>query len=182
MSFSRDPQVTSALRRHLNWPEGPLEPSLLDLHPSLGNLDHLDYLINLVKQQDYPHGVGFNGTSVGSLIRFYYILMYFYGLVELGAKALLEYSNGLPTKDRYIRFAEEVELPSGMKTPMVICMSPKQSTLFHSAKRLGIDASFGGVVSWKEFEIETWHAGSSRCKHGLLFSPTLPNFLIRSIY
>lgn len=69
LGVSRDPQVIALLRGYLNWPsESLLDPTLIDLHPSLANLDHLEYLIKIIKSRDFPDGMGWKGSSFSSPI------------------------------------------------------------------------------------------------------------------
>lgn len=49
------------LRHALAWPHHERDPSPHDLHPSLGNLDHLRRLINVSRLSKFPHGTGFYG-------------------------------------------------------------------------------------------------------------------------
>jgi len=48
------------LHLELNWNEKH-DPSLSDLHPSLGNLDHMARLINELREQYFPNGTGLDG-------------------------------------------------------------------------------------------------------------------------
>ncbi|KIJ27110.1 hypothetical protein M422DRAFT_271724 [Sphaerobolus stellatus SS14] len=48
------------LRKALNW-NGLQDPSLSDLHPSLGNVDHVACLINKLRLDRFPNGTGFEG-------------------------------------------------------------------------------------------------------------------------
>ncbi|KIJ37765.1 hypothetical protein M422DRAFT_177506 [Sphaerobolus stellatus SS14] len=52
----------SSLHKLLGWSDIQ-EPTLLDLHPSLGNADHTGRIINEVQNQVYPYGTGFEGMS-----------------------------------------------------------------------------------------------------------------------
>jgi hypothetical protein len=51
------------LRRVLNCSEFR-EPTLSDLHPSLGNWDHIGRLINNLRHVLYPAGTGFEGKII----------------------------------------------------------------------------------------------------------------------
>lgn len=55
------------LRKHLGW-SGLRDPVLSDLHPSLGNLDHVRRCINALRAEYFPEGTGLNGqfSSLGS--------------------------------------------------------------------------------------------------------------------
>jgi len=52
---------TNGLRQILEWSH-QREPTLLDLHPSLGNFDHTGRIINDLRKAVFPHGTGFNGN------------------------------------------------------------------------------------------------------------------------
>ncbi len=56
---------TDALRRHLGWKHS-FGPALSDLHPSLGNLDHVRRLIDDLRLKIFPSGTGFEGLSTNS--------------------------------------------------------------------------------------------------------------------
>ncbi|KIJ42824.1 hypothetical protein M422DRAFT_253914 [Sphaerobolus stellatus SS14] len=53
-----DAAFMTGLRNILGW-QGVLDPSLSDLHPSLGNFDHTARLINKLRSEHFPHGTGF---------------------------------------------------------------------------------------------------------------------------
>jgi len=57
-----DAAFISGLRSVLGWEE-VIDPTLSDLHPSLGNFDHTKRLINVLRSEKYPHGTGFEGMS-----------------------------------------------------------------------------------------------------------------------
>ena len=48
------------LRNHLGWDHN-FDPSLSDLHPSLGNMDHARRIINDIRKKIFPKGTGFEG-------------------------------------------------------------------------------------------------------------------------
>lgn len=50
------------LKAELRWDDKRL-PTLAHLHPSLGNHDHVAYLINCLRKAEYPDGTGFEGQS-----------------------------------------------------------------------------------------------------------------------
>lgn len=58
-----DSGFMDGLRRHLGW-NHILDPSLSDLHPSLGNLDHVRRLIDDIKRTEFPKGTGFEGLNI----------------------------------------------------------------------------------------------------------------------
>ena len=58
----------NGLRDVLSWPKDSIrDPTLVDLHPSFGNLDLTERLINTLRDEYYPNGTGFNGKCT-----FYY--------------------------------------------------------------------------------------------------------------
>jgi hypothetical protein len=61
-----DSAFIHALRSHLNWKENR-NPTLSDLHPSLGNFDHARRLINTLRFDQFPSGTGFEGTLYSSV-------------------------------------------------------------------------------------------------------------------
>lgn len=51
------------LRHVLGWSlSWDHDPTLQDLHPSFGNLDHVRQLINLLRNTRFPDGTGFDGA------------------------------------------------------------------------------------------------------------------------
>jgi len=52
----------TSLRKQLTW-TAERDPTLSDLHPSLGNLDHVARLIDIQRNIHFPNGTGFEGTS-----------------------------------------------------------------------------------------------------------------------
>lgn len=57
-----DSAFIKGLRRVLAW-NGVQDPTLADLHPSLGNSDHTARLINNLRDKRFPHGTGLRGPS-----------------------------------------------------------------------------------------------------------------------
>ena len=55
-----DSGFIQGLRRHLDW-KSERDPCLSDLHPSLGNLDHVYRQINKLRSERFPAGTGFEG-------------------------------------------------------------------------------------------------------------------------
>jgi len=56
-----DSAFMSGLRRTLGWVD-PIDPSLFNLHPSLANLDNAQRLINILRDNHYTEGTGFEGN------------------------------------------------------------------------------------------------------------------------
>ncbi|KAG1799560.1 hypothetical protein EV424DRAFT_1545973 [Suillus variegatus] len=141
-----DSAFIQALQAHLSWKE-TRNPTLSDLHPSLGNSDHARRLINTLRFNEFPSGTGFAGA------------------IHLATKHDL-----LPIDERYIRCAESHQLstksasnPPAATTStsisslrLVICMTKRMSWRLMQAKRLSIDTSFKRVHGWQEFEFESW--------------------------
>lgn len=59
------------LRHALAWTHPERDPSPHDLHPSLGNLDHLRRLISELRKSHFPHGTGFHGKIYCLYINFH---------------------------------------------------------------------------------------------------------------
>ncbi|EJD33362.1 hypothetical protein AURDEDRAFT_177559 [Auricularia subglabra TFB-10046 SS5] len=135
-----DSGFMATFRQILNWGDTPDDPTLSDLHPSLGNLDHTAILIDAVRKPVFPHGVDFEG-----------------------AKDLLQKQRLLAPEQQYVRFADEVLLPDKpVPEKMVICMFPSQSERLLDAKRIEVDISFKRVSNWYEFQMVTWDAATSQ--------------------
>lgn len=47
------------------------EPSFQDIHPSLGNLDHLQVYIDRACDSVYPHGTGWSGSYISTVLLLY---------------------------------------------------------------------------------------------------------------
>lgn len=149
-----DSAFIQALQAHLSWKE-TRNPTLSDLHPSLGNSDHARRLINTLRFNEFPSGTGFAGA------------------IHLATKHDL-----LPIDERYIRCAESHQLstksasnPPAATTStsisslqLVICMTKRMSWRLMQAKRLSIDTSFKRVHGWQEFEFESWDVAHMKCK------------------
>lgn len=132
-----DSAFIQALRAQLDWKESR-NPTLSDLHPSLGNSDHAWCLINSLRFDEFPSGTGFEGA------------------IHLATKHDL-----LPVNERYVRCVETHQLPTQSVTStsslrLVICMTQRMSWHLMQAKRLSIDTSFKRVHGWQEFEFESW--------------------------
>ena len=56
-----DSGFIQSLCHALAWTHCERDPSPHDLHPSLGNLDHLRRLINILRTSNFPDGTGFHG-------------------------------------------------------------------------------------------------------------------------
>ncbi|KAF8308848.1 uncharacterized protein EI90DRAFT_2959955 [Cantharellus anzutake] len=56
--FSRYPSVQYALKSF--FPDLP-HPTLMDLHPSLGNYEHLRIFIKVQKRKEFPFGTDWEG-------------------------------------------------------------------------------------------------------------------------
>ena len=53
----------SDLRRLLSWSKAR-DPTLSDLHPSLGNMHHAGRIFQEVRSRVYPYGTGFEGKKI----------------------------------------------------------------------------------------------------------------------
>ncbi|KIJ29832.1 hypothetical protein M422DRAFT_268703 [Sphaerobolus stellatus SS14] len=133
-----DSAFMTALRKVLNW-DRLLDPSLGDLHPSLGNFDHTACLINKLHLERFPNGTGFEGIL-----------------------AMVEESSILPPEQAYVRSAEKIDIPGEGSFSLIICMFKAMSELLLRTKRPSIDASFKRIHHWQEFEIEAWFPEYSR--------------------
>ncbi|KAF8974325.1 hypothetical protein BDZ97DRAFT_11979 [Flammula alnicola] len=134
-----DSGFVQGLRQHLGWVK-PFDPSLADLHPSLGNMDHARRYINELRLDVFPKGTGFEG-----------------------AQLLVEQHRLLADDEQYIRCAETHALYDGKTFYLVICMSRAMSTYLMQSEFISIDTSFKRLHhKWQEFEIETWDVNHMR--------------------
>ncbi|KAF8572617.1 hypothetical protein K439DRAFT_1665995 [Ramaria rubella] len=83
-----DSAFMSGLQKAVGW-KGQRDPTLSDLHPSLGNADHAAWLINNLQETYYPYGTGLKG-----------------------AYHLLEEHKELSCEDAYVRCVEEHDIPA----------------------------------------------------------------------
>ncbi|KAF8184741.1 hypothetical protein BJ912DRAFT_852992, partial [Pholiota molesta] len=135
-----DSGFMNGLKQHLAWRNDCVEPVLSDLHPSLGNSDHVRRYINDLRAKQFPRGTGFEG-----------------------AQLLVEQQLSGPEELQYVRCAEMSSLPDGKEFFLVICMSRAMSAYLMSAKFLSIDTAFKRLQhKWQEFEIETWDVDRMR--------------------
>ncbi|KIJ37989.1 hypothetical protein M422DRAFT_259375 [Sphaerobolus stellatus SS14] len=128
----------TGLRKLLGWSE-LREPTLSDLHPSLGNTDHAGRIISEVRNQVYPFGTGFEGAK------------------KIGNEQAL-----LPKELIYVRTVETHDIKGQAAFHLIICMFPGMSALLLETKRISIDTSFKRVHKWQEFEIEAWFSQYNR--------------------
>ncbi|KAF7969562.1 hypothetical protein HWV62_26919 [Athelia sp. TMB] len=138
-----DSAFMAGLRRKMEW-TGRRDPVLSDLHPSLGNLDHVRRYINALRAEHFPAGTGFEG-----------------------ARLLVHEHENLPPDEQYVRCAEKQVDSGGKEFSFVICMLRAMSLQLMTARRLSIDTSFKRLHGWEEFEIETWDSNSKRSVIGV---------------
>ncbi|KIJ38133.1 hypothetical protein M422DRAFT_259286 [Sphaerobolus stellatus SS14] len=100
-----DAAFMTRLRNILGW-AGLRDPSLSDLHPSLGNFDHTARLINKLRLEQFPHGTGFQGIL-----------------------AMIEANASLPSDEVYVRCAEKHDIPGEKSFSLIICMFKRMSEL-----------------------------------------------------
>ncbi|KAF8811810.1 hypothetical protein BYT27DRAFT_7240198 [Phlegmacium glaucopus] len=107
-----------SLRKHLGWNKVS-NATLSDLHPSLENLDHVRRHINILRNEFFPCGTGWNG-----------------------AVQLCNEHKKLPLQDRYVRCAETHTIEKGREFSLVICMSPAMSQQLMNTTCPSINTSF----------------------------------------
>ncbi|KIJ53274.1 hypothetical protein M422DRAFT_242411 [Sphaerobolus stellatus SS14] len=133
-----DSAFMSGLKLLLRWQESQ-PPTLLDLHPLLANFDHTERLINKLRDENFPYGTGFEA-----------------------AVQLVKEEAALEPEERYVRCAEEYDIPGEGKFRLVVCMFKAMSELLLDTKRPSIDTAFKRLHKWQEFEIEAWFPKYSR--------------------
>jgi len=155
-----DSGFVRGLRHALGW-DKPYDPSLFDLHPSLGNMDHACRYINDLQAQSFSAGTGFEGCN--------FDLSLFIQVAEVpfsGAKLLVQKDLEVSDDNHYVCCAETHRLDDGTLFFLIICMYPVMSGYLMQSKFLSIDTSFKWVHDkWQEFEIETWDDIHMRCKN-----------------
>ncbi|KAJ3904829.1 hypothetical protein F5879DRAFT_900538 [Lentinula edodes] len=124
------------------------KPTFSDLHPSLGNLDHMQVYINRAIISVHPHGTGWEGL--------------------LHLKMAQDASRAVA--DRYIRYAQEIRLqcnPGDVEDTqllgqvadpnvlrLIICIKSENSLrLIRDARHIQSDISFKRIAGWLEFEL-----------------------------
>ncbi|KAF9472113.1 hypothetical protein BDN70DRAFT_909218 [Pholiota conissans] len=134
-----DSGFIAALRHHLQWSH-LFDPVLADLHPSLGNLDHVRRIINELREKIFPQGTGFKGAQL----------------------LVCEQKLGSPD-EQYVRYAESHCLGDGQNFECIICMSRSMSAYLMQAEYVSIDTAFKRLHhKWQEFEIESWDVQTMR--------------------
>ncbi|KIM36354.1 hypothetical protein M413DRAFT_449233 [Hebeloma cylindrosporum] len=141
--FLRHPSVKIFLKKRL---PRLLNPMLLDLHPSLGNRDHLRGYIKLVQDKKFPAGTGWEG------------------IINLKKQQ----DETIPQDERYIRYIAEIpalgQLAStddptddveDSPTPfrIIICMSKNNSIRLSKAHYVQSDIGFKRIAGYQEFEL-----------------------------
>lgn len=157
-----DSAFISGLRKHLGW-TGVRDPVLSDLHPSLGNIDHVRRYINGLRAEHFPDGTGLPGELLLAINTTESL-----SSTLIGAVRLMIEQKMLPHEEQYVRHVETHQGKDGEdKFSLVICMLPSMSRQLMHAIRLSIDTSFKRLHGWEEFEIETWDADTKRCKFNI---------------
>ncbi|KAF8526669.1 hypothetical protein BU17DRAFT_40561 [Hysterangium stoloniferum] len=158
-----DSAFMTGLQKILGW-VGICDPTLGDLHPSLGNADHAAWLINILRDKHYPYGTGFEG-----------------------AHSLLSKHPTLPHGEAYVRCVKKHVIPKEKTFFLVICMFATMSNLLLVTKCPSIDTSFKRLHNWQELEIEAWFPEYSRsivvaCAFITSQSPAAHHILFRHIF
>ncbi|KAG6818895.1 hypothetical protein H0H93_000513 [Arthromyces matolae] len=135
--FLRHPVTTAYLRSR--FPQQEM-PTLVDLHPSLANRDHLRSYISKAQTACFPHGTGWEG------------ILYMKSLQDADT-----------AKVPYIRIVEELKLDSDDEDDaeddvsdlfrVIICMTPEGSRLLSQAHFIQSDIGFKRIIGFQEFEL-----------------------------
>ncbi|KAK6969673.1 hypothetical protein R3P38DRAFT_3413297 [Favolaschia claudopus] len=132
-------------------------PTLLDLHPSLGNRDHIRAYILQAQENIFPEGTGWEG------------------LVRMKQ----EQDENLPEQEAYIRYMEEfsatdlthdpddedediesISPDSDLPFRIAVCMTKEGSLRLLKAQYIQSDIAFRRIVGFKEFELGALERGS----------------------
>ncbi|KAK6969659.1 hypothetical protein R3P38DRAFT_3497841 [Favolaschia claudopus] len=142
-------------------------PTLLDLHPSLGNRDHIRAYILQAQENIFPEGTGWEG------------------LVRMKQ----EQDENLPEQEAYIRYMEEfsatdlthdpddedediesISPDSDLPFRIAVCMTKEGSLRLLKAQYIQSDIAFRRIVGFKEFELGALERGSrTTTAHELIF-------------
>ncbi|KAJ3900644.1 hypothetical protein F5879DRAFT_992705 [Lentinula edodes] len=124
------------------------EPSFQDIHPSLGNLDHLQVYIDRACDSVYPHGTGWSGVLHMKQRQ---------DSVRPSSQHYIRYAQELKL-ERIPGNAEDVQLLGEVTDPhvfrLIICIKSENSfRLVNEARHVQSDISFKRVAGWLEFEL-----------------------------
>ncbi|KIJ33839.1 hypothetical protein M422DRAFT_182788 [Sphaerobolus stellatus SS14] len=118
-------------------------PTLIDIHPSLANKDHLRVYVNQIKSDIYPEGTDWNG------VRHY--------------KELQDKKKSF--EDHYVRFIGTFSKVDGSYLGedtveecirLIICMFPESSHRLLRNNYLQSDIAFSRLTNYMEFELGGW--------------------------
>ncbi|KAF7372822.1 hypothetical protein MSAN_00488200 [Mycena sanguinolenta] len=142
--FLRHPTTNVFLQKRL---PGVINPTLLDLHSSLGNCDHIRTYILQAQENIFPDGTGWEG------------LLYL----------KKQQDEQLPPEEAYIRYLAEIpavgitsdpsedddseEFDPDVPFRIAVCMTKEGSIRLLQAKFLQSDIAFRRIVGFKEFEL-----------------------------
>ncbi|KAF8315972.1 uncharacterized protein EI90DRAFT_3021720 [Cantharellus anzutake] len=133
--FSRYPSVQYALKSF--FPDLP-HPTLMDLHPSLGNYEHLRIFTKVQKRKEFPFGTDWEG-----------------------AVHFQRQEANFPPENRYVRRIKEAMADPTDKDQqhyrIIVCMTHYMSDLLANCMYIQSDIAFKWVKDWYEFEIAAWH-------------------------
>ncbi|KAF6753487.1 hypothetical protein DFP72DRAFT_814134 [Ephemerocybe angulata] len=126
--FNRHPVVLAFLRER--FPSNPTA-SLLDLHPSLANQDHIRNWIDQVVKESFPNGTDWDGLL------------------------WIKYQQDTDSEATpYIRYMAEVSIKSSPQR-ICVCMTPESSRALLHATYIQTDIAFKRITGYLEFELTT---------------------------
>ncbi|KAF8200102.1 hypothetical protein BJ912DRAFT_898089 [Pholiota molesta] len=133
-------------------------PTLIDLHPSLANKDHLRVYILKAQATHFPEGTGWEGLLFMKNIQESSLPpdeIYIRRAIEVPNFDNTHYSASGATWALDDDEAEDLDPESDIGTPfrMVVCMLKESSFRIHSAQYLQSDIGFKRVIGFKEFEL-----------------------------
>ncbi|KIJ44845.1 hypothetical protein M422DRAFT_251830 [Sphaerobolus stellatus SS14] len=123
-------------------------PTLIDLHASLANKDHLHVYINTVKFEMFLFGIDWAGIQ-------------HYKKIQDATK---------PTEDHYLRFigtfskTDDSPMPLDTKDEcicLIVSMFPGSSFRLVHNHYLQSDIAFQSITGYEEFELEGWDEETS---------------------
>ncbi|KAF8887650.1 hypothetical protein CPB84DRAFT_1849819 [Gymnopilus junonius] len=131
-------------------------PTLIDLHPSLGNKDHLRSMILKVQETHFPFGTGWEGLIHLKSTQDKNALesnAYIHVVLEIPYSQMLK----LSTDSDDLEDEADIFVEDDTPFHIVVCMTAEASFCLLKAQYLQCDIGFKRVIGFKEFELGGLH-------------------------
>ncbi|KAJ7257624.1 hypothetical protein C8J57DRAFT_1074290 [Mycena rebaudengoi] len=142
--FLRHPTTDAFLHKRL---PGLKNPTLLDLHSSLGNRDHIRAYILQAQESSFPKGTGWDGLQYMKQEQDRYLSSEY---------TYIRYMEEIPSLGMTYDPADDDDLDGSDHTVpfrIAVCMAKEGSRRLVKAKYLQSDIAFRRIVGFKEFEL-----------------------------